>query len=64
MTLTTLRERYLGVQISCVTPTQEHKWESISMDFITGFPKSQGKDCIFVVVDRLTKFSHFFFHFH
>jgi transposase InsO family protein len=30
------------------------------MDFITGFPKVQGKDCIFVVVDRLTKFSHFF----
>ena len=32
----------------------------VSMDFITGLPKAQGKDCIFVVVDRLTKFSHFF----
>jgi hypothetical protein len=41
-------------------PIPEHKWESISMDFITGFPKVQGKDCIFVVVDRLTKFAHFF----
>jgi hypothetical protein len=41
-------------------PIPEHKWESISMDFITGFPKAQGKDCIFVVVDRLTKFAHFF----
>ena len=30
------------------------------MDFITGFPKVLGKDCIFVVVDRLTKFVHFF----
>ena len=30
------------------------------MDFITGFPKVFGKDCIFVVVNRLTKFSHFF----
>ena len=39
-------------------PTQ--KWESISMDFITGLPKVFGKDCIFVVVHRLTKFSHFF----
>jgi hypothetical protein len=30
------------------------------MDFIIGLPKVQGKDCIFIVVDRLTKFSHFF----
>jgi hypothetical protein len=41
-------------------PTLEQKWKSISMDFITGLPKAQGKDCIFVVVDRLTKFAHFF----
>ena len=25
------------------------------MDFITGFSKVLGKDCIFVVVDRITK---------
>ena len=31
------------------------------MDFITGFPKVFGKDCIFVVVDSLTKFYHLFF---
>jgi hypothetical protein len=30
------------------------------MDFISGLPKVQGKDCIFVVVDRLMKFAHFF----
>jgi hypothetical protein len=41
-------------------PIPEKKWESISMDFITGLPKVQGKDCIFVVVDKLTKFAHFF----
>eukprot|EP00253_Pinus_taeda_P033519 PITA_33519 len=36
------------------------KLESISMDFIIGLPAVQGKDCIFVVVDRLTKYAHFF----
>ena len=41
-------------------PILDVKWESISMDFITGLPTVQGKDCIFVVVDRLTKYSHFF----
>ena len=30
------------------------------MDFITSLPKVQGKDCIFVVVDILTNYSHFF----
>ena len=42
-------------------PMPEQKWESISMDFITGFPKLFGKDCIFVVVDRLIEFAHLFF---
>ena len=30
------------------------------MDFIIGLPKSQGKYSIFLVVDRLTKYAHFF----
>src|SRR5437868_11784352 len=34
-------------------------WKSISMDFITDLPKSGGHDAILVVVDRLTKMSHF-----
>jgi hypothetical protein len=38
----------------------EQKWESISMDFIIGLPQVQGKDYIYVVVDRLTKFAHLF----
>jgi hypothetical protein len=41
-------------------PIPKHKWESISMDFITSLHKVQGKDCIYVVVDILTKLSHFY----
>jgi hypothetical protein len=37
----------------------EQKWEEISMDFIEGLPMFDGKDKIFVVVDRLTKYAHF-----
>lgn len=34
----------------------EWKWEVISMDFITGFPRtSRQHDSIMVVADRLTK---------
>lgn len=38
----------------------QQKWKDISMDFITELPKVQDKDNIFLVVDRLTKFSHLF----
>ncbi|GKE24159.1 putative reverse transcriptase domain-containing protein, partial [Tanacetum coccineum] len=36
------------------------KWENITMDFVTKFPKmATGQDTIWVIVDRLTKFAHF-----
>ena len=36
------------------------KWQSISMDLITGLPKTKsGYDAIWVVVDRLSKCAHF-----
>ena len=47
-------------RISTATSHPKGKWESILMDFITGLPKAQGKDCIYIVVDRLTKLTHFF----
>lgn len=37
----------------------QHKWEEVSMDFITHLPASQGFTCIIVVVDRLCKAAHF-----
>jgi hypothetical protein len=41
----------LSISIQC--------WEEVSMDFITGLPKSDGNTIIMVVVDRLTKYAHF-----
>ncbi|KAL0355639.1 UNVERIFIED_CONTAM: hypothetical protein Sradi_4010800 [Sesamum radiatum] len=40
-------------------PIPNQAWTSISMDFIEGLPKWDGKDCILVVVNRLTKYAHF-----
>jgi hypothetical protein len=38
----------------------EWKWDSISMDFVSGFPRSPSNcDAVWVIVDRLTKSAHF-----
>jgi len=37
-------------------PIPEWKWENITMDFVSGLPKSKkGNDAVWVIVDRLTK---------
>jgi transposase InsO family protein len=51
------RSRYPGLLQPLKVPS--HAWQIISMDFIEGLPKSGKSDCILVVVDTFSKFSHF-----
>ena len=38
----------------------EWKWEHVTMDFVTHFPRTpRGHDAVWVIVDRLTKSAYF-----
>jgi hypothetical protein len=47
----------LGILQPLAIPSQH--WEEVSMDLITRLLKSEGKSVIMVIIDRLTKYSHF-----
>ena len=40
-------------------PFHDQGWEGIPKDFLSRLLKMQGKDCIYVTVDRLAKLAHF-----
>nr|GEX51712.1 hypothetical protein [Tanacetum cinerariifolium] len=55
-----MRQRHWPLGLLVQPEIPQWKWDNITMDFVTKFPKSsQGYDTIWVIVDRLTKFALF-----
>jgi hypothetical protein len=40
-------------------PIPVEAWHIVSMDFIEGLPKSRSASCMFVIVDKFTRYGHF-----
>jgi Integrase zinc binding domain len=59
MCLRTKASRQLPVGELNPLPIPDTLWHTISVDFIVKLPESEGKDAIMVVVDSVTKCTHF-----
>ena len=53
----TKKKKMAGLQQPLLIP--ERPWKSVSMDFISGFPKARECKSTFIVVDRFSKYSVF-----
>src|SRR5271170_1041850 len=58
MCLRTKAPRQLPIGELHPFPVPDNPWDVISVDFITELPETNGKDCIMVVVNSVTKRSH------
>jgi hypothetical protein len=40
-------------------PVPSGAWQTVSLDFIEGLPRSGSANCILVIMDKFSKYSHF-----
>lgn len=54
------RVKYPGLLLPLLVP--KHCWHTVSLDFISRLLVSSKHNCILVVVDKFSKYAHFYTH--